>query len=68
MSVAKLAHPVPLHFYMRPHTASTVMSRKELRAALRVTEGWIIAHGQGWNLKPEHMSAGMYHVTLEPRY
>lgn len=56
---------LPLNFYTMPSLASTTMETKDLKELLLGTDGWIMANGRIWNIKDEHLGAGVYKVTLE---
>lgn len=56
------------NFYTMPKYASKVMTKKELRETLLATSGWIFACGEAYDVKNEHLGAGVYKVFLEKRY
>jgi len=51
-----------------PGLASKVMTTEQLRETLLATGGDILACGEIWDIKNEHLGAGVYKVFLKKRY
>ena len=58
---------LPLNFYTMPQVANITMDKKDLKELLLESEGWITACGHMWDIKNEHLGAGVYRVTLRRR-
>jgi len=56
---------LPRNFYTMPQWASATMDRKDLREILLETSGWIIACGEIYDIKNEHLGAEVYKVFLK---
>jgi len=56
------------NFYTMPGLASKVMTTEQLRETLLATGGDILACGEIWDIKNEHLGAGVYKVFLKKRY
>ena len=58
---------LPIFFYQIPWSASTTMSRKDLKELLLATDGWVMACGEIFDIKSEHLGVGVYKVSLKKR-
>lgn len=58
---------LPTRFYTVPRIAQATMTRKDLKALLLDTGGWIMACGYLWDIKSKHIGAGVYNVYLKER-
>jgi len=54
-------------FYRVPEYANTTMTKTHLRETLLATDGWIMACGSIYDIKPKHLGAGIYKVVLKRR-
>ncbi len=54
-------------FYKAPQKASMMMSNRQLHETLMATGGVIVAKGNFWKIKHEHLGAGANKVTIEQR-
>jgi hypothetical protein len=50
-----------------PRDARPTTTRKVLKNILLGTEGWIMAHGLQYDIRSEHIGAGVYRLRLEER-
>jgi len=56
---------LPNNLYAFPGIATNTMERKALKEVLLETGGWVTAHRRNWDIKSEHLGAGVYKVWLE---
>jgi hypothetical protein len=56
---------LPNNFYTMPGTANMTVDRKDLKELLLATGGSVLARGSLWDIKTQHLGAGVYKVTLK---
>lgn len=56
------------NFYTMPKYATAIMTTEQLRETLLATGGDIIACGETYDIKNEHLGAGVYKMFLKKRY
>jgi len=59
---------LPTNFYTMPRWSSMTMDRKDLKELLLSTGGYIIACGEMYNIKNEHLGAEVYKVFLKSKW
>lgn len=59
---------LPLNHYTMPRYATSTHTKAQLRSILLATGGNVMACGQLWDIKSEHLGAGVYRVRLELNY
>ena len=52
------------YFYQKPETAHEIMSTKDFKELMLITQGTMSAQGKIWNIKGKSLGAGLYKVTL----
>lgn len=50
-----------------PVYANTTTSRRVANKMLSLTDGWIMARGEMWDVKVKSLGVGVYRVTLEKK-
>lgn len=55
------------HLVAFPRDAKPTVGRDTLRSLLLYTEGWVMANGLMYDVRSEHLGAGIYRVWLEER-
>lgn len=58
---------LPDIFYTMPRYANCTMNKVDLQELLLSTDGWIYTCGYTYDIKPKHISGGIYRVTLKRR-
>ncbi len=58
---------LPTNFYTMPHFANMTMESSDLKELLLETSGWITAIGCIWDIKSDHLGAGVYKVYLKEK-
>ena len=56
---------LPSIFYVAPSSATTTMSRKDLKELLLETDGWVMSCGHAWDIKGKQIGAGVWKVLLK---
>ena len=56
---------LPDTFYAKPETATVLLTAKELRETMLMTNGKIVAKATLWNIKNKRVAPGVYETRLE---
>lgn len=63
-----MSNHLSMNHYTMPGKATQTMIKKDLKETLLATGGWVIAYGECWNIKSNHLGAGVYSVTLVRKF
>lgn len=50
-----------------PQHAAPSVTKKDLKAILLDTDGWMMLRGRMWDLHSKHLGAGIYRLSLKER-